>query len=807
MKNDVFFALRMIARHRWFSLAVVVTLALGIGINTTVFTLVNSVLFKPFPIPGGGELVTIRNHNLAQPNQFSGIAYLDFLEYRSENRSFEHLEAVAQGQATIGEAGIPPQRENTAWVSAGLFEMLRTPPILGRGFVAADDQPGAEAVALIGHGIWQRRYAGSPDVIGRVVQINRKPTTIVGVMKEDFRFPSTQDIWLPLVPDEKREDRSNRSLGLFGVLKNGISIEEATQDLAVIGGRLATEFSESNENLSPQVLTMNEAFNGGNIKAVFLAMLGAVFFVLLIACANVANMMLSRAVARGREISVRAAVGASRWHLIRQLLVESVLLSCIGGLIGLALSTIGVHAFSLAVADVGKPYWVTFEMDWRAFSYFGGLSVLSGIIFGLYPALQASRVDLNSTLKNGTQSGGSFRSGRFTGGLVVLQFALTVVLLAGAGMMMRSFFVAQSINEFVPADNIFTARLHLPEEKGDRYEEGSARIQFHEEVLARLAVLPGVTEVASASHFPQSGASNRPIEIEGVPAENPEQLPQAGFIIQTPRYLSLIGLPILVGRGFDVTDGLEGKEVAIVTREFADMYWPNEIAVGKRFRAMNDEKPGVWMTVVGVCADIEQSPQNPDAPPTVFITMNQEPWGWMGLMVRSNADAAALAGQVRGVVQAIDPDLPLFEVRTLALGFERQFWFLRVFGTVFFIFALIGLLMASVGIYAVVAQATVRRTREIGIRMALGSTAAEIRLLVLSRGLKQLSIGLSLGLLGAWGASHVLSKSGILVGVSPNDPIVFASITVLLASIALFACWLPADRASRVSPTIALRHE
>jgi predicted permease len=374
-------------------------------------------------------------------------------------------------------------------------------------------------------------------------------------------------------------------------------------------------------------------------------------------------------------------------------------------------------------------------------------------------------------------------------------------------MMTRSFFLAQSLNEFVPAESIFTARLHLPEGKGDRYEEGAARIQFHHEVLERLSALPGVTEVASASHFPQSGTNDRPIEIEGVPAENPEQLPRAGFIIQTPRYQSLIGLPILLGRAFDMTDGLTGKEAAIVTRKFANTHWPEELAVGKRFRAMNNKEPGVWMTVVGVCADIEQSPQNPDAPPTVFITMNQEPWGWMGLMVRANGDAAPLAGQVRSAVQAVDSNLPLFDVQTLALGFERQFWFLTVFGTVFFIFALIGLLMASVGIYAVVAQATVRRTREIGIRMALGATASGIRRLVLSRGLRQLAIGLSLGLLGAWGASHVLSKTGILLGVSPNDPVVFVSITVLLASIALFACWLPARRAARVSPTVALRHE
>ncbi len=808
MKNDLLFAFRMIRSHRWFSAAVVITLALGIGINTTVFTLVNAVLLKPVPVPGGERLVVVGSQRSDNPDDFRGIAYADFREYRAANRTFEDLEAITRSQAVLGENAIPPERFSMARISTGLFGMLRMPPVLGRALSPDDEKPGADAVALISYRVWQNRYAGAADVVGRAVRLNGAPATIVGVMPEGFLFPNNEDVWTPLVPDEELEKRSNRPLQLYGLLKPHTAIATANEDLAVIGARLAAEFPDTNKDFVPSARTFHEAFNGGPIRTIFLLMLGAVGFVLLIACANVANMLLSRAIARRREVSVRAALGASRWRLVRQMLVESVVLSILGGLLGLGLSLIGTHAFDLSVQNVGKPYWVQFGMDYVAFGYFAAISLLSGVVFGLVPALRASRVDLNTALKDDSPGGGSHRGNRLTAALVVLQFALTVVLLAGAGMMVRSFFAAQALNAFVPAEHIFTARLQLPEGKGEKYEKPETRLQFHEHLLEKLAALPGVTHVATASNLPGTGAGDRAIEIETHRNENPKAAPQAAVIVQTPDYLPTIGLPILVGRGFEETDGATGREAAVVTREFAAKFWPNESAVGQRFRFVPEDKdPGAWMTVIGICANIVQDPQRQDAPPLVYITCRQESWGWMSVLVRTTADPATMAGLVRTAVQELDGDLPLFDVATLPGALEHQRWFLSVFGTVFSIFALTGLLMASVGIYAVVAHGTARRTREIGIRMALGATTVGIIRLVLARGLVQLGLGLVLGLVGALGATRLLAKTGVLVRVSPDDPLVFCAITVLLLIIGLFACWLPARRAARIAPTEALRTE
>jgi predicted permease len=808
MLQDLRFAIRMIRAHRWFSVAVIVTLALGIGINTTVFTLVNAVLFKPVPIPGGERIVTIATQNPTKPGRQSrsGVSWPDYLEYKAQSRSFEGVEAITRDQGIISEPGNPPERFNLARITPGLFTLIRMPPSLGRGFTLDDGEAGAEAVVLLGHGVWQNRYGGDPAVIGRTVRVNGKPATIIGVMPEGFKFPSNEDFWMPLVPDAELEKRNHRGLQLFALLQPGITVAEANADLNVIAGRIAAEFPDSNKDVAALVRTFHETYNGDQIKMIFLMMLGAVGFVMLIACANVANMLLSRAIARAREIAVRAAMGATRWQIVRQLLVECVLLSSLGGLVGLGLSALGVHAFDLASRDVGKPYWVIFEMDWRAFAYFAALSILSGIVFGLVPALRASRVDLNTAMKDGTPGGGHHRN-RLTGALVVLQFALTVVLLAGAGLMIRSFFAAQSLNPSVGAQSIFTARIQLPEGKDDRYEQPDTRRQFYDQLLPELRSLPGVTAVAASSHFPGLGAVHHDIEIEGRPNPDSKHPPRASMIVQTPGYLAAIGVPILQGRGFNDTDGDTGKEAVVVSRAFAGQHWPGESAVGQRFRRVEKDKPPVWLTVIGVSTDLVQQPTEKDSPPLVHIPYRQEPWGWMGVLLRTTADPAALAAPVRAAVQKVDPDLPLFEVRTLTAALDRSRWFLSVFGTMFAVFALAALLMASVGIYAVVAQTTARRTREIGIRMALGATASNIARLVLSRGLIQLGLGLTIGLGGAVAATRLLDGNGFLVGISAHDPLVFIGITTLLISIGAAACWLPARKAARIAPTEALRTE
>jgi len=809
MTRDLRFALRMISSHRWFSAAIVATLALGIGLNTMVFTLVNAALFKPVPVPGGARLVAILDRDLSQSNNRNnrtGVSYPDFRDYRAQSSTFEALEAATGEGAILSERGNPPQSYNMDRVSSGIFKMLHMPPILGRGFLPSDDKPGAAPVVLLGYGVWKDRYGGSPDVAGRVVNVNGKPATIVGVMPEGFKFPNNQDLWMPLVPTAELAKRSNRSLQIFGILKRGATITQAGAELESIAHRLAAEYPDSDKNIGALVQTFQERYNGGPIKLVFLLMLAAVGCVLLIACANVANMMLSRVLGRQREISIRVAIGASRWQVIRQLLIESMVLSVLGGVIGLGLSALGVHWFDLGTRNVGKPYWVLFTMDYRVFGYFAGMCVLSGLLFGLAPALRSSRVDLNSALKEGARSVATQHGGRLSGVLVVLQFALTVVLLTGAGIFVRGFLAYQSLNLWVPANHILTGIVRLPQE---HYATPDVRRHFFEQLLPRLKAIPGVTHVALGTNLPGMGAGDRHIEVEGAPVTDSAHAPSAAVLVQSPGYFAAINMPILRGRDFNDLDGGPGRQSAIVSKEFAERYWPKQAAIGKRFRFYdrvdNKDKLGEWISVIGVSADIVQEPQEAAPNPLLFLPYRQEGYDSMFLLVRSTGNPASATSAVRAAVQSLDQDLPLFEVRTLSEAIEHQQWYIRLFGTLFFGFAMIALVMAAVGIYAVIAQATSSRTREIGVRMALGATSRNILGLVLTRGLKQLIAGLALGLAAAFPAARLLSS--LQLRVSPSDPVVFVTVSLLLAAVGLFACWLPARRAAALNPVNAIRYE
>ena len=814
MLQDLRFALRMLLKHRWFSAAVIATLAMGIGINSTVFTLVNAVLYKPVPIYGGERIVTVMLNQLDEPEDRQGVSWPDFLDLKAQTRSFDSLEALSYERGIVSETSLPPEHVEYATVSTGLFDMIRQPVAVGRGFSITDGDAGAEPVALISHRLWQNRYHGDPAVIGRGIKLDGKPVTVIGIMPDGFNFPNREDCWVPFQPTPELESRDQPAAMLYGLLQPGTSIAEAQADLGLILGRIAAEFPATHANFGMLVRTFHQTFNDGPIHIVFLMMLGAVGFVLLIACANVANMMLARAMTRRREIAVRAALGASRRQIIRQLLIESTVLSVIGGLLGLAFSGIGLHLFDLATSDVGRPYWIQFQMDWVAVAYFAAITLSTGMAFGLVPALRASRVDLTTAIKDGTPGAGASRN-RLTGVLVVLQFALTVVLLAGAGAMVRSFFLADQLNNFVKPDSILTARLQLPDDEGERYQSAESRQQFFDQLLPTLNRLPGVTVSAAATQFPGMGAHLRGLEFNGRPNPDPTKPPSGGMVIGTPDYLEAIALPLLRGRKFTALRiaGEPGREAAIVTQAFAARYWPGEDALGQSFRLALDKEdqskadasPNPWMEIVGISADIDQSPHDPEAPPVFFVPYSQHSWAWVGILVRSRGDAPSLALPVRQAVQAIDPDLALYDVQTLTAGLDRQRWFLRVFGSVFSVFAATGLLMAALGIYGVIAHQTAQRTREIGIRIALGATGQNIARLVLSRGLWQLAIGIGLGLCGAFGATQVMVNVGLIIGMSPRDPVLFGGIVMLLLGVGLAACWLPARRATRVAPTEALR--
>lgn len=799
MGYDLRFAWRMILSHRWFSAAAVATLALGIGVNTMVFTLVDAVLLKPVAVPGGSRLVAVSHQNLTQDDGLMRLSLPALRDYRSQASSLEALEATRGEDGVLIERGNPPQSYSMQRASSGIFNMLHISPVLGRGFLPGEDKPGAPPVLLLGYGVWKERYGSSPAVIGRVVHVNEQPATIIGVMPEGFRFPVNSQMWMPLTPTPELEKRDNRSLDVFAMLKPGVGALQATVELNAIARRLAVQYPTTDKDLTVRVQTFHQRYNGGSVRIIFLLMLAAVGFVLLVACANVANMMLSRALGRKREMSIRAALGASRWRIVRQLLIESILLSLLGGLLGLGLALLGVHWFDLATRIV-RPYWIQFTMDYEVFGYFAALCIVSGLLFGIAPALHSSGAELNEVLKEGARSVGKHRGGRFSAVLVVFQFAVTLVLLSGAGIFVHSLLQNLSANRSVPADQLMTARIDFPQE---RYKDTDSRQRFYDQLFPRLHALPGVTHVAIVSSLPGLSSGRREIEIEHFAVDIKGKRPQAAFIAQSPGYFDAIRLPLLLGRDFNDTDGTANHKSAILTRECAGHFWPNQTAIGKRFRFYDDNnKPGDWITVIGVSANLVQDLNEKDPRPLLFVPFRQEGWNGMALVVESAVDPAAA---VRTAVQNLDQELPLREVSMLTRAVEQREWFLQVITRVFLGFALIALLMASVGLYAVIAHATASRTQEIGVRMALGASTPSIMLLVMKRGLWQITAGLALGLGAAFPVTRLMTS--LPIGVSPTDPAVFVVVAFVLATVGMVACWLPARKAAALDPVEAIRYE
>ena len=797
--QDVRYSVRGIMGRRWFSAAIVITLALGIGLNTMVFTLVYAVLLKPVPVPNGARLVSITNRSLSRNRGSVDMSYPDFQEYRSQGAAlFESFEATQNDGGILSEQGIPPQQYPLQHATGGIFSMVHAQALLGRAFSPSDDRPGAAPVLVISYNVWKDRYSGSPGVIGRRVMLNGRPETIIGVMPEGFHYPVNSDLWIPLASSPNLGKRDNRLLRAYAILKPGVSLRQASVALDGIAARLAKQFPED-KDVGISVLTFNQRFNGGPIRIVFLLMLGAVGFVLLIACADVANMMLSRSLSRQREMSIRTALGATRWRIVRQLLIESILLSTAGGILGLGLADAGVRWFDLQTAAI-RPYWIEFTMDYSVFGYFAALCIASGLLFGIAPALRSSKSDLVDVLKEGAHSVGRRRGGWLSGGLVVCQFALTLVLLTGAGIFIHSLFRSLTVNPFIPAKQLTTARLMLPD---SRYKDKDARLRFYDQLLPRLRAIPGVSHAAMVSETPGESPGRQQIELEHEPIASPTKRPWVFRVAASPGYLETIHLPLLRGRDFGETDGTAGREAAILTRDAAVHLWPGQDPIGKRFRLFDDKNsPGDWVMVIGISADLVQDLQTSDPVPVVFLAYRQLGWNNQSLVVESAADPVE---SIRKVVQSLDPELPLAAPSRLNKAIEREEWSLSLFGKIFLAFALIALVMASVGIYAVIAHATSSRTQEIGVRIALGATMRNVMLLVMKRGLWQIAVGLLLGLGAALPVGRIMAS--LPIGASRSEPAILLVVAIALASVGAFACGLPAGRAAGLDPVKAIRYE
>jgi putative ABC transport system permease protein len=807
--QDLRFALRLMIKERWFTAVAVAALALGIGLNATVFTLVNAVLIRGLPFKDSGQLYMLGPRRTTQ-SRAESISIPDLKEWRAQSKTLVGIAGFSQTSMNLADEGALPEQARGALLTANAFQILGQQPLLGRDFSPDDERSGADRVVIIGQGIWKNRYASDPAVIGRLLRINGQPNIIVGVMPEGMMFPMNSTIWQVYVPTETQALRTNRPLAVFGRLRADATRTQAQAELDAIAGRLAREFPDTNKELTGAVVqTFNERFNGGEIRQVFLALMGAVGFVLLIACANVANLLLSRAAHRAREISLRVALGATRWRVIRQLLVESLLLGFLGGAFGLLLAVVGVRLFDAALpVDSGKPYWIQFTIDWTVIAYLTAICVVTSIVFGLAPALQVSRTNVNDVIKEGGRgTAGNRRARWMSATMVVVEIALTLVLLVGAGLMMRSFLNTYAIDLGFRTDYLMSMQLQLPNTK---YPKDENRLAFYDRLVPRLGTVPGAESVAVSSNVPPQGGGGRDLEIEGRPPL-PVGTERAAVttVLISPGFFDTVGAPLRRGRIFTDRDGTPGSENVIVNQHFVSEFFANEDPIGKRVRFPPRDakaKPDVWRTIVGISSNIVHGRRQDMAPTSVaYIPARQEPLGFMFLLVRSRVDPTVIMNAVRREVQAIDQDQPVFSMQTIDQLLAQQRWPIRVFGSLFGILAVIALVLAAVGLYAVMAYSVTQRTQEIGVRMALGAAAPQVSWLILRQGLLQLLIGLTIGLAGAWFTSKALGP--LLVNVKSTDPSTFAGISLVLAVVALAACLIPAARATRLDPLTALRIE
>jgi predicted permease len=797
--DDFRFGFRVLVKQRWTTALIVLLLAAGIGVNTTVFTLVNAALIKSLPYEDGERILYLEGRNNQRNNDVTTSA-LDFLDWRVQTRSFERLAAYAMRQFNLADDEAAPERVSGAEISIDGFRVLRVAPQLGRGFAENERDPGADAVAIISHATWQKRYGGADDVIGKSLRIDQQEKTIVGVMPAGFRFPNKAEVWLPL-KESGDAKRDNRRLGVYGRLAQGKTPAEAQTEMTLIGQRLQQAHPDTNKDVDVIVETFNQNFNGGEIRTVFLAMMGAVGFVLLIACANVANVQLARAIDRAKEISVRAALGAGKWRIFRQLLAESLLLSFAGGVLGIAFAKIGVNYFDQATEPI-RPFFVDFSFDATILAYLTAICLATGVVFGLAPALHAIRRDLTESLKEGRGQTAGSRTRFFASTMVAGEVALALILLVGAGLMMRSFWYTYNLDMGARTEGVLSAAIELPEAQ---YPNPEDRYEFNRRLLSAAESMPGVVAAATASNDPGRGASGIAFELETAPAAEPADWPRERYIVVSRGYFDLFEAPILSGRDFGPMDTPEAEKVALVNNVFAQKYWPDENPIGKRLRLeANGEGERTLLEIVGVAPDIRSSDRG-EIEPMIYRSFSQEPWQYRRLLLRSAGDAAALTPAVRQMVSGLDPNLPVFDAMTLDERLADGRWMYKVFGTLFTLFAAIALAMSAAGIYGLVSYSVGRRTPEFGIRMALGAAGSDILRLVLRQGMWRVGIGIAIGLPAAYFATQVLQS--LLAGVEANDPLMLGGVALFLLAVAGIACWLPARRAASVSPSTALHHE
>jgi predicted permease len=800
--QDVRYGVRTLLKAPGFACIAVIALALGIGANTAIFSVVNGVLLEPLPYTEPGQLAMVWLDNRRQSIKEDITSYPNFVDWRDRNKTFQGMAGVTNYTMNLTGAG-EPEELRAASVSPNFFQLMGAPPARGRGFTAEEEQPGNANVVILGHGLWRRRFGGDPGILNRTISLNGEQRTVVGIMPPGFQFPEKAEIWSPLAPSERRRAaRGAFWLPVIGRLKPGVTRAEAQADMDVVAAQMEKEFPNINAGYGVNVVPLQEQIVG-NLRASLLVLLSAVAFVLLIACANVANLLLARAAVREKEVAIRAALGATRVRILRQLLTESVLLSIVGGALGLLLAWWGL-AVLLRLGPEDLPRLENIHIDARVLWFTFGVSLLTGVLFGLAPALQTSQPDFGEMLKEGGGGGSSsHRAQRIRSVFIVAEIALTLVLLTGAGLLMRSFWRLQQVDPGFKLDHILTMELGLTRSK---YPEGPQAVAFFQQLQERLEAIPGV-ESASATTtilLPKL-ANSSGFTIENRPPDPTEQRAELPFDAIQPNYFQTMGVPMLRGRAFTDQDSQNTPQVAVVNETFVNRYFPNEDPVGKRFTFGDGGANARWINIVGVVRDTRR--QGLDAPIRIesWMPHSQAPSLGMQIVIRTTGDPLSIVGAVREAVWSLDRDLPIARLQTLEQIMSQTVAHRRLSMLLLVIFAAVALVLAAVGIYGVMSYVVSQRTREIGVRMALGAEALDVMRLVVGHGMKLAMVGVGLGVVAAFSLTRLMTA--LLFGVSPSDPLTFLVIALMLVVVALLACWIPARRATKVDPMTALRWE
>ena len=800
--NDLRFAWRSLWKHPALTLIAVTALGLGIGANTAIFSVVHGVLLAPLPYPEPERIVRLIDTNPQANLPRFPTSPADFADWRAQNKVFSQLAAIRRASVNLTGEG-DPERFVGARVSGDFFPLFRVPAELGRSLLPEEDRVGGPKVVVLSRGLWKRRFGGDPKILGRRLVLDGEPTTVVGVMPESFVIPQRAELWLPLQLEITDDLRGAHFVNVVGRLKDAVSIERSQSEMSGIAGRIALAHPDTNKDWGVQVHPLRDLMVE-DIRPALLVLLGAVGLVLLIACANVANLLLSRLAAREREVALRSALGAGRGRLIRQFLTESTLLSLLGGLVGALLAWQGTH-WLLALFGDRVPRAEEIGVDGTVLAFSLALSVGCGLLFGLLPAIHSSRTDLRSSLSEGGRGQAGDRRGRLTRRLLVFgEVALAIVLLVGAGLLVRSLRELQQVEPGFRPTGVLTAQVQLP---NAQYAQPESVAAFYRTLLPKLAAVPGVREAAIVSPLPLSGSRALfAFEIEGKPIPDLSNAPASNAAFVSNGYFSALSIPLIKGRAFDDRDRLDGDPVIVINQALAAKMWPNEDPLGKRltFDVPNVPNP-VWQTVIGVVGNVHNGDLSEDPGMQSYQPLFQVPPQSAGLILHTAADPAALSSALVQAVRSVDPGLPVSSIQTLDRMVYDSAAAPRANAVLLTLLAALALILAAVGVYGVLSYSVAQRSREIGLRMALGANAGTVLRQILGEGLGAVLAGIVAGLVGSYFAVRLLES--LVFGVETRDPLLFLGVPLVLLVVALLAIWIPARRATRVEPVVALRYD